>query len=102
MPANKKYFTEEERKEAKRRNQDKYNHSEKGKANMERFYDKLAENSEKKAEYAEKRKEWYNRQTDEKKQEMYERSLEKRKERRKKDPRKPMVYDAKKRAKKKI
>ena len=99
MPANKKYFTEEERKEAKKRNQDRCNHSEKGKASMKRFYDKLAENPEKKAKYAEKRKEWFDNQSDEKKQEMYERGLGKQKQRRKKDPRKPMASDAKKRAK---
>ena len=101
MPAKKKYFTEEERLEAKMSSYRKYNKSEKRKAVKERFEEAHKDNIEKKEAYKEVREKWYESLTDEQREQYYQKRLQRNKEIRKEDPRKPMLADARKRAKKK-
>ncbi len=101
MPAKKIYFTEEEKLEAKRNSYRKYNNSDKRKAVREKFTETHKDNTEKKEKYKEVREKWYESLTDEQKEEYYQKRLQRNKELRKEDPRRPMLADARKRAKKK-
>ncbi len=97
MPAHKKYLTEEDRKRATRESYIKYNMSEKGKARSNNFKQTITE------EYKEKQrndsKARYDSLSPEKKKSMLINSAINSKKRHRKDPRKRMLSDAKRRAK---
>ena len=101
MPAKKIYSTEEEKLEAKRNSYRKYNKSDKRKAVRKKFEEAHKDNTEKKEKYKEDREKWYESLTDEQKDYYYQKRLQQLKELRKEDPRRPMLSDARKRAKKK-
>ena len=101
VPAKKIYFTEEEKLEAKRDSYRKYNKSDKRKAVRKKFEEAHKDNIEKKEKYKESREKWYESLTDQQKEYYYQKQLQQMKELRKKDPRRPMLSDARKRAKKK-
>lgn len=101
VPAKKIYFTEEEKLEAKRNSYRKYNKSDKRKAVRKKFEEAHKDNIEKKEKCKESREKWYESLTDQQKEYYYQKQLQQMKELRKKDPRRPMLSDARKRAKKK-
>lgn len=101
MPAKKIYATEEERIAAQKEAYKKYNKSARGKAAREKFANKRKSDEVIRKRYSQKGIDWKNRQTPQKKKELYERAKEQRKQSRKNDPRRALLAEARKRAKKK-
>ena len=101
MPAKKIYHTEEEKIEAKRESYRKYNKSDKRKIVKEKFKETHKNDTNKKEKYEKSRRKWFETLTDEQKEQYYQKRLQRNKEIRKEDPRRPMLADARKRAKKK-
>jgi len=101
VPAKKLYNSEEEKQQALKEAYKRYNQSEKGKEANKRFQEKRKSDPEIKEKYDKKQKEWYDRQTDEKKEWLAALAIEGRKRRHKLDPRASMVNDARKRSKQK-